>query len=260
MSDQSPSSDELASALLDGEATASSPLDATVTVRMEELGRASEAIAAPVPVDEDAKERSIAAALAEFDALSGPHDVDEPTAAVTPLPQRRRWMPVVAGAAAAVVVLIGIVAVTQRDDTKSGETAAIAAGPAASVATTMASGLAGGGVASDRGASSNGDALAEAASPANPPSPAGAFTNIGDDDQLRAAIAAVSPEDIDTAPDACEQPARESTSEDLGTFAGSLRLQFEGQPARALIFVDDRSAERIVVVGDPSCEVLDRID
>ena len=63
MSDQSLSDDELASALLDGEADGPSPVDPAVAARVEEFRRAPSAIGAPVTVDDGSRERAIEAAL-----------------------------------------------------------------------------------------------------------------------------------------------------------------------------------------------------
>ncbi len=135
MSDHPLSRDELASALLDGEVAGPSAVDEALTARVEELRQAADAIGAPVAIDEDARERAIAAALAEFDApatsVAPTSDVATPVVATavapTPLPQRRRVLPVLAGAAAAVVVLVGVVAVLQRDDSNPTEAASVVA-------------------------------------------------------------------------------------------------------------------------------------
>ena len=261
MSDQPLSGDELASALLDGEVAGTNAIDLDLTARVEELRLAAEAIAAAVPVDDAVRERAIAAALAEFD-----NPVTDTASAggvegafATPLPQRRRWVPALAGAAAAVVVLGGVVAVLQRDDSKSNETASVVAPSASTTIEALAGGAAAG---SDGGVSSNADAAAEGASPPNAPLPASRdLGEITDDEQLRAAlgIEAFTSKGANVVPDACEAPARASTQEDLGTFAGSVTLQFEQQPARALVFIDSRGADHIVVVADSTCEVLDRI-
>ena len=52
MSDQPLSDDELASAMLDGEATGPRPADAAVAARVDELRLAADAIAQPVIVDD----------------------------------------------------------------------------------------------------------------------------------------------------------------------------------------------------------------
>jgi hypothetical protein len=262
MSDQSLSRDELASALLDGEVAGPNAIDHELTVRVEELRQAAAAIAGPVPVDDAARERAIAAALAEFDAPTAEAESTGATVPpATPLSQRRRWMPALAGAAAAVVVLVGVVAVTQRDDSKSNETASVLA-PSAS--TTIGSATAGGlATGSDSDVSSNADAAAEAAIPPNAPAPASRdLGEIADEDQLRAALRAetFANKGANVAPDACEAPVRASTQEDLGTFAGSVTLQLEEQPARALVFIDSEGVDHVVVVANPTCEVLDRID
>ena len=39
-----------------------------------------------------------------------------------------------------------------------------------------------------------------------------------------------------------------------------MTLRFEDQPARALVFIDADGTDRIVVVADQTCEVLDQVD
>jgi hypothetical protein len=218
--------------------------------------------------DDEVRERAIAAALAEFDApaTSEPADTATVTTTVATMPRRSRWLPALAGAAAAVVVLIGAVAVMQRDDSSSNDAASVAErSPAAggsSAPTTMARFAAGTRPASDQGGASNADAAGEAAPPKTPlPAPRD-LGEIHGDDQLRVALA---PEQAATAaanvePDLCEATVRASVSGPLGELARTATLRFEGQPARALVFVDGGGSEHIVVVADPTCEVLDQVD
>ncbi len=261
MSDQSLSRDELASALLDGEVEGPSSVDPALATRVAEFRRAAEAIGASVPIDDVVRERAIEAALAEFDAPATSEPADAVSAAATiattaALPRRSRWLPALAGAAAAVVVLIGAVAVLQRGESSSTDAASVAEqSPAAgaSIAATTTAGL----------AASSADAAGEAAAAPNAPLPAKRdLGEISGDDQLRAALA---PEQFtstaaNVGPDPCEAAARATVSGELGELAGSVTLRLEGQPARALLFIDAGGTDRIVVVADQTCEVLDQVD
>ena len=251
------SRDELASALLDGEVAGPSAVDEALATRIEELRQASEAIGAPVTVDDDARERAIAAALAEFDAPAEPVTSH---AAPTALPQRRRLLPVLAGAAAAVVVLAGVAALLQRDDSNPTEAASVSApteavaGRLSAATTTIAPSAAGG--------AANADAAAESATPPNAAAPAARdLGDISNDEQLRAALGveAFATKGANVSPDACEAAARASVSGDLGTLTGTVTLRWQEQPARALLFVGADDEPHIVVVADPGCEVLDQI-
>ena len=260
MSDQSLSGDaahdELASALLDGEIDRPSELDATVDARVRELRTVADAIAAPVPIDELARERAIAAALGAFDAAA-------PAAPAQAAPRRRGFIPALVGAAAVVIVAIGAVAVLQHDSSKSTDTASGVVDESAGLTTTLAGGEAPAGAASDRGVANAGGA-ATAAAPLQAPAPAvAALGDIADQDSLRAAIGGLSFAAKAAPPvtDACEAPARQGAA-DLGTLTASVPLHWQGQAARALVFVGTSpdAAPHIVVVADPTCEVLDRID
>ena len=145
----------------------------------------------------------------------------------------------------------------QRDDSSSTDAASVAeqspAAGAGTAATTTAAAL----------AASTADAAGEAAAPPNAPLPAKRdLGEISGDDQLRTALA---PEQFtstaaNVGPDPCEAAARATVSGELGELAGSVTLRFEEQPARALVFVDADGRDRIVVVADQTCEVLDQVD
>jgi len=256
MSDQSLSHDEMASALLDGEIRPSD-VDASVAARADELRTASEAVATPVPVDEFARERAIAAALAAFDDASD----HEATAA----PARRpRLVPALVGAAAAVIVVFGAVAVLRNDNASTANTATAAGSESSGPPSTLAGRnlvVGEAGAATDQGVASAG----AAATPAPAEVPAPATPSLGeffDSTSLRAAIGDLSSTSKGTGPvtDSCEATARRGAA-DLGTLADSVPLQWQGQAARALVFVETTlPVSHIVVVADPTCEVLDRID
>ncbi|HTN80964.1 MAG TPA: hypothetical protein VMK16_14910 [Acidimicrobiales bacterium] len=254
MSDQSLPPDEMASALLDGEIRPSD-VAATVAARVDELRTVAEAVAAPVPVDELARERAIAAALAAFDDAS----VSTPMRAPA---RRSRFVPALVGAAAALIVAIGAVAALRHDDASTSDTAT-AAGSEASPTSTLAGRnlvVGGAGAATDQGVASG-----AAATPASPEAPAAAAPSLGefvDANGLRSAIAGLSSATKATGPvtDSCEATARRGVT-DLGSLTESIPIQWQGQAARALVFADTTSpSSHIVVVGDPTCEVLDRID
>jgi hypothetical protein len=251
MSDQPLPQDELASALLDSEVTGPRPLEAPVAARVDELRRASEAIAQPLQADDAGREQAIAAALDAFDALP------------TPMKTRSRFVPALAAVAAAVLVLVGVVAVLSRDDSTSTDTAT--GGQAASGAATVA--LGGGGastsIAADR-AQSNAAAGQGEAAPAVPAPGGRDLGSISDPTALRAALGSEAftskAAQLVPTPIACEDEARAGAGVDLGTLTDDVTLQWKGQAARALVFVDAASASHIVVVADPSCAVLDLID
>jgi hypothetical protein len=251
MTDQPMSSDELASALLDGEVPRPQTVDAALGERMEQLRDASQAIAAPLPIDEIARERAIAGALAAFD-LPIETPIETP---IQPRAASRRFKPALLGAAAAVIVLIGAVALVTRSDDAS----TTAAGDTAATSTVEA--LASGASTSTvRTAADAGGAASEAAAATAAPLPAsrplGAFA---DADALRAALGpdAFTAKTSDAAPQTCETEARAASTADLGALTDNVTLTWQGRPARALLFVDPSGTRGIVVVADPTCEVLD---
>ena len=257
MSDQPLSDDELASAMLDGEATGPRPADAAVAARVDELRRAADAIAQPVVVDDASRERAIAAALQAFD--DAPPSTATAAEPVTAAARRTRFMPALAAVAAAVLVLVGVVAVVRHDSSTPTDTAsgAEAASGAATVATTMAA------LAPARGATNDASSQGGAVAAAVPATSARDLGNLSDPAALQAAIG---PEAFTTkaaqlapTPTACEPEARAGAATDLGTLTDDVTLHWKGQAARALVFVDAASASHIVVVADPSCAVLDLI-
>jgi hypothetical protein len=264
MSEQPLSEDELASALLDGEATAPRPVEPTVAARVDELRRAADAIGQPVVVDDASREQAIAAALQMFDDLPA-------SAATEPLSTRRaRLTPTLAAVAAAVLVLVGVVAVLRHDGSTPAETAsgaeALAASGAATAPTTMAAFGGSGGTLAPQRSATNDASSQGGATPAAAVAPAPSARDLGNLSDVGALRAAIGPEafttkaaQVESTPTACEAEARTGSATDLGTLTVDVTLHWKGQPARALVFVDAASASHIVIVADPSCVVLDRI-
>ncbi len=277
MPDESLTPDELASALLDQEVAPPAHLDPALAARVDEFGAVAAQVGAPVPVDPDRREQAIAAALAEFDAGRAV------PAAPTPLRPRRPVALRVLGAAAAVVVVLGAVTLLRRDETNSTETAA-------SGAATTAQGEAGG---SERLTSSNdagGDAAAAESAPtsqsadlgagaaagvapeaandaASPPSPTAPARDLGEVDSTTAlqsqfdTFAASADADSTTPSSICEPEARAASTIALEALVDSATLRWQDRPARALVFATGDSSDTvIIVVSDPSCEVLAQID
>ncbi len=191
MSDQPLTQDELASALLDGDVAgppATDVSDAALAARVDELRAAANAIAAPTPVDDEARERAIAAALAEFDVPVAPATPITPAISA----RERRIAPALLGAAAAVIVAIGVVAVLNRDDSAPTETAAIAAattaaGGRAAALAPEAAGAASTTIARFAGGEAADSATQGVAAPA-PPIASRDLGEIEDDASLRAAL------------------------------------------------------------------------
>jgi hypothetical protein len=108
---------ELASAYLDGEATADERArvegDPALLAEVERLRRVRDAVAATSPAPPAQRDAAIAQALAAFDELQ----VDAPTPPnVVPMSSRRRarWMQGLTAAAAAVVLVLGGIVIANR--------------------------------------------------------------------------------------------------------------------------------------------------
>ena len=187
------------------------------------------------------------------------------------------------GAAAAVVVVLGAVTLLRRDETNSTETAA-------SGAATTAAGLGEGGserlpgtsdaggdaaVASESAPTSQASGLAAGAAPeaANddaatpPPAPTSAARDLGEVDSATALLsqfdtfAARDDADSTTPSSICEPEARAASTIALEALVDSATLRWQDRPARALVFATGDSSDTvIIVVSDPSCEVLAQID
>jgi len=275
MPDESLTPDELASALLDQEVAPPAHLDPALAARVDEFGAVAAQVGAPVPVDPDRKEQAIAAALAEFDAGRAV------PAAPTPLRARRPVALRVLGAAAAVVVVLGAVTLLRRDETNSTETAA-------SGAATTAAGEAGGSerlsgtsdaggdaaVAAESAPTSRASGLASGAAPeaandaaTTPLPPTSAARDLGEVDSTTAlqsqfdTFAASADADSTTPSTVCEPETRARSTIALGALVDSATLRWQDRPARALVFATGDSSDTvIIVVSDPSCEVLVQID
>ncbi len=283
MPDESLTPDELASALLDQEAVVPAHVDPALAARVEEFGAVAAQVGAPVPVDPDRREQAIAAALAEFDAGRAAGVAAAVPAAPTPLRPRRPVALRVLGAAAAVVVVLGAVTLLRRDETNSTETAA-------SGAATTAAGLGEGGserlpgtsdaggdaaVASESAPTSQASGLAAGAAPeaanddaATPlPAPTSAARDLGEVDSTTALLsqfdtfAAGDDADSTTPSSICEPEARAASTIALEALVDSATLRWQDRPARALVFATGDSSDTVlIVVSDPSCEVLAQID
>ena len=276
MPDESLTPDELASALLDQEVAPPAHVDPALAARVDEFGAVASQVGAPVPVDLDRREQAIAAALAEFDAG---HAAD--VTHVTPIHQRRPVALRVLGAAAAVVVVLGAVTLLRRDETNSTETAA-------SGAATTAAGDAGGSerlsgtsdaggdgaVAAESAPTSRASGLASGAAPeaandaaTTPLPPTSAARDLGEVDSTTAlqsqfdTFAASADADSTTPSSICEPEARAASTIALEALVDSATLRWQDRPARALVFATGDSSDTvIIVVSDPSCEVLAQID
>ena len=284
MPDESLTPDELASALLDQEAVVPAHVDPALAARVDEFGAVAAQVGAPVPVDADRREQAISAALAEFDAGRAAGVAAAVPAAPTPLRPRRPVALRVLGAAAAVVVVLGAVTLLRRDETNSTETAA-------SGAATTAQGEAGGSerlpgtseaggdaaVAAESAPTSQAAGLAAGAAPeaanddaSTPPAllaPTSAARDLGEVDSTTAlqsqfdTFAASADADSTTPSSICEPEARTASTIALEALVDSATLRWQDRPARALVFATGGSSDTvIIVVSDPSCEVLAQID
>jgi len=278
MPDDSLTPDELASALLDQEVDPPTPVDPALAARVDEFGAIAAQVGAPIPVDPDRREQAIAAALAEFDAVRAAEIT--PAAAPTPLRPRRPVALRVLGAAAAVLVVLGAVTLLRRDETNSTETALSGAattaqggGPERLSGTGDAGGDAA--IAAESAPTSQAPDLAAGAAPeaANddaataPPAPSNAARDLGEVDSAPAlqsqfdGFAASADGDSPTPSSVCEPEARAASTVALEALVDSATLRWQDRPARALVFATaGPSARVIIVLADPSCEVLAQID
>lgn len=279
MPDDSLTPDELASALLDQEVATPAHVDPALAARVEQFGAVAAQVGASVPVDPDRRDQAIAAALAEFDAGRGDGITAAAPAAPTPLRPRRPVALRLLGAAAAVVIALGAVTLLRRDETRTTDTAAGAA--------TTAQGEGGGSerlpgtseagedtaTAAESAPTSQAPGLAAGAAPetandaaAPPPVPTSAPRDLGEVDtavalQSQLGLFAASDDADSTAPSAiCVQEARAASTLALGDLVDSATLRWQDRPARALVFATtDSSGTAIIVMSDPSCEVLGQI-
>ena len=282
--------EELASAILDGEATDAERAragDPEVAAALEAFGRVSAAVGAEPPVDELARERAIAAALgawgtptAEEEAIAA--EQRERFAAVDELARRRRNRLglKVAGIAAAVaaVVAVGSLAVGSGDDEDSATSADVAAeAPESGVATESA----GAGATADADAAEESEAAADGATSSLALSDLGAYddldTLVADAVVVATERAAEANDDgADSAPqgegDAGGEVAEGGAAPTVAAGAGgatacALPSPPAGEPATAstatlegrpvLVTVSGSGDDAVVQVTDPAtCEVL----
>jgi hypothetical protein len=279
MPDESLTPDELASALLDQEVAPPAPVDPALAARVEQFGAVAAQVGAPVPVDPDRREQAIAAALAEFDTARDGADVDAVSAAPTPLRPRRPVGLRVLGAAAAVVVVLGAVTLLRRDETSVTDTAASGAATTAqgeggaerlSGATDVGGDAAAAESAPTTQASDLGALAPEAANDAAAtpsPAPTSAARDLGEVDSGPSLLSqfesfATNADDDGPPPSTiCEPEARAASTVALEALVDSATLRWQDRPARALVFATgDSNDTMIIVVSDPSCEVLAQID
>jgi hypothetical protein len=169
------------------------------------------------------------------------------------------------------------VTLLRRDETNSTETAA-------SGAATTAAGEAGGSerlsgtsdaagdgaVAAESTPTSRASGLASGAAPeaandaASPPSPARDLGEVDSTTALQSqfdTFAASADADSTTPSSICEPEARAASTIALEALVDSATLRWQDRPARALVFATGDSSDTvIIVVSDPSCEVLAQID
>ncbi len=241
MTDQPMSNDELASALLDGEIPRPQTVDADLGERMEQLRGASQAVAAPLPIDEVARERAVAAALAEFDLpVETPIETPSRATRLEPPLQARAARRGSSGDRADRRRRVGHSRRRHTDDRRRRHRGDQYR-PVARFGGRGRSGKRGRGA---RGA---------------PPRLTRGLGAFADEDALRTALGpeAFTAKASGAAPLTCEAEARAASTADLGTLTDNVTLTWQGRPARALLFVDPSGARGIVVVADPTCEVLD---
>jgi hypothetical protein len=183
----------------------------------------------------------------------------------------------VLGAAAAVVVALGAVTLLSRDETRTDTAATGAATTGAALDEGSSERLSGtsdaGGDAAvaaesaptSQAALSAGGAPTEAANDAASaaPAPRAPVRDLGVVDSapaLRSQFDAFVA-DADASPSPiCEPEVRAASTVALGPLVDAATLRWQDSPARALVFVSTAASEPvIVVVADPTCEVLTQI-
>jgi hypothetical protein len=130
-------------------------------------------------------------------------------------------------------------------------------------------------VASESAPTSQASGLAAGAAPeaanddaATPlPAPTSAARDLGEVDSTTALLsqfdtfAAGDDADSTTPSSICEPEARAASTIALEALVDSATLRWQDRPARALVFASGDSSETVlIVVSDPSCEVLAQID
>ena len=283
--------DELASALLDGllsdDEAAAARRDPAVVARLAELAAVRQAVGTPPPPPDPAsRERSLAAALAAFDAADG-GETDDPAAAVAPMtrtraarsadtswrasdPGRRgRWL--TAAAVILVVVGLGFLARDLGSDGDSDDSAGSAVEETSNEAGSAASGDSsegedtGGGQAEeaseavDLGDVGSPDALADRARASLPEDSDGAEAEeSGDDAPAEADQGSAVDEDFARA---CEPGGDPANGGAFAPVAGTVVLQgratLDGQPVDVWV-VDVGGAQRLVAVAADCTVVVDQ--
>jgi hypothetical protein len=268
--------DDLASALLDGELTddeaAAARRDPAVVARLAEFRAGREAVAGPVPLADPAvRERTLAAALAAFDAGE-----DERTPApVTPHPtgeqpwrpeggRRRRWL----AAAAVVLVVVGVGVLARAVGSGDGDTDNAATGGEDSVAEDSSSGgdetSGGGGEGTADAPTSEGGLAAGDADASNVVDLGAAGSDEALADQARAAI----DEQTDARERTAEQdgsepaPAQPACGELYPAAGGSVvldgRATLAGEPVDVQVIEQADGSLRLIAIDASCTAVVDR--
>ena len=180
------------------------------------------------------------------------------------------------------MVVLGAVTLLRRDETNSTETAAsgaatTAAGEGGGSERLSGTGDAGGdaAIAAESAPTSQAPNFAAGAAPeaANddaataPPAPTVAARDLGEVDSAPAlqsqfdGFAASADGDSSTPSSICEPEARAASTVALEALVDSATLRWQDRPARALVFATADPSDRVIIVlADPSCEVLAQID
>lgn len=247
--------DEVASALLDGEATAAEQAragDADVAARVATFEAVAAQLRQPGPVDPDRRESAIAAAM----AATGLGEV-------VPLRRRRppRWLP--AAAAVAVVALLGgaVIAVAGSDD-RADEAATASSDDDAADSLEAADEAAGGSSGTAFSATTAADgAVAASPAPATEGA-AAAVTDLGDvtgADDLALAVRSLLPPDGGSAQrDAAELQAAAGATPCADRFGASLvaiaTARVDGTPVTIGVFADRAGGRSYVAIDQADCQ------
>jgi hypothetical protein len=245
--------DELASAYLDGVATAHEAAeverDPRLLARVESLRRAAEAVATDVPSPPDTdRDQAIARAVAAFEPESAARPPVDLAAERTRRRSRRGlW---VASAAAALLALVAGVSLLRQDDgsTLAGRADSDAAQPeAGQPSTTLGPGA---------GAGDDAPAVEESA---DAPLVDLAGAELGEFSDVEALVAAVRTAGADAGADRAPGPTFVASCESqLGAVeeaVGVYSAALEGEPVNAVVYIGPSDRQRLVVVT-PDCEVV----
>jgi hypothetical protein len=211
------SDEDLASAYLDGEATAAErarvEADPRLVALVDSYRATAEAVGSRVmPLDQPRRDAMVAAALAVLDDVDDEPDAGSPPAKVVQLSARRRWFSRAPGlaAAAAILFLVGIGLVLSSRGSDRDQSAELSASSEQSTSTdSSASDAAEDG---DTGSAAAGDAESDSEALASPTPPVSGLGDFADEDSLRTALAAAptaSTQEREEAPDSgAEEPDR----------------------------------------------------